>query len=448
MTSETRGSADVRDRLPVLGLREYWYPAVLEKEVGWGEPVLVRLLGQDLCFFRGASGKVVALDNACPHRGAKFSAGHCDFKGTLTCFYHGMTFDETGLCVAALGEGPESPMPGKLRAKTYPTQTAKGVVFVWMGAREPVPLTDDAPDEFFDPSSMVFNWTSNWTSNWRPAVENYADSHVRYVHRNSVLMLMRPILPPALPLRGRPVRVGAHRLAAPGRGGDVKQARSGKGRPYQDYYPLLDATWPKHRWRFLWTWLFALADRVRRQFRTPFQASPEWDMGQHLPSIVRINYGTHMYTRWAVPVDEEHTRMFYFHSARRPTWLGRLHERLQWHLFHNWAMNKNFSEQDAPGSVELYYDRPERLSVSDQQTVQWRRMVLAARGMPRSAGVEPEEDDPAPSDASLVLAGSNGAQSLPQEHAALSQCRLGPQALRGTVRRRPRSLEPPHGGGS
>jgi len=94
--------------------------------------------------------------------------------------------------------------------------------------------------------------------------------------------------------------------------------------------------------------------------------------------VVRLNYGTHMYTRWAIPVTENETRMFYFHVARRGTWLGRLHERLQWRLFHNWAMNKNFSEQDSPGAIDLYYDRPERLSLSDQQTIEWRKLVLSS----------------------------------------------------------------------
>src|SRR5262249_34543198 len=143
-------------------------------------------------------------------------------------------------------------------------------------------------------------------------------------------------------------------------------------------YPLLGAKWPKYRWRLLWTWFFQLADRVRSKFRAPFRVSEEWGTGQHLPSVVRLNYGTHMDTRWAIPVTEYETRMFYFHVARRPTWIGRLHERIQWWLFHNWAMNKNFSEQDSPGAIDLYYDRPERLSLSDQQTIEWRKLVLSS----------------------------------------------------------------------
>ncbi|HLY67670.1 MAG TPA: Rieske 2Fe-2S domain-containing protein [Chloroflexota bacterium] len=385
-----RRSSDLRKLLPPLGLREYWYPALLEKQVGWRLPEMVQLLGEDVCFFRGKTGKVVAVDNACPHRGAKLSKGHCDFKGTLACFYHGMVFDETGMCVAALGEGPQSPMPGKLRVKVYPTETVKGIVFVWMGAGEPVPIQEDVPEEFFRPEVLLFHWTNSWPCNWRPAVENYADSHVRYVHRNSALMLMRRMLPPSLPMAGRPYRVGKHRLAAPGRVGDARQVRMRKDRPYQDFFPLLGEKWPKHRWRLLWSWFFEWADRVRYKFRPPYQVSEEWGTGQHLPSVVRLNYGTHMYTRWAIPVNENETRMFYFHAAKRGTWIGRLHERLQWSLFHNWAMNKNFSEQDSPGAIELYYDRPERLSVSDQQTIEWRKMLLSARGLELRKRAEPK----------------------------------------------------------
>ncbi|HEX6513278.1 MAG TPA: Rieske 2Fe-2S domain-containing protein, partial [Chloroflexota bacterium] len=66
-------------------MREYWYPAIRDRKVGSRKPVLVKMLGQDVCLFRGKSGKVTAVDNACPHRGAMLHKGHCDFKGTLAC---------------------------------------------------------------------------------------------------------------------------------------------------------------------------------------------------------------------------------------------------------------------------------------------------------------------------------------------------------------------------
>jgi len=112
-----------------------------------------------------------------------------------------------------------------------------------------------------------------------------------------------------------------------------------------------------------------------------------------------------MYTRWAIPVRENETRMFYFHAARRGTWVGRVHEWLQWNLFHNWAMNKNFSEQDSPGAIDLYYDRPERPSVSDQQTIEWRKMVLSAPEL--NLRKPPRDKDQA--DRSFAVAKAHGA---------------------------------------
>ncbi|HLY67483.1 MAG TPA: aromatic ring-hydroxylating dioxygenase subunit alpha [Chloroflexota bacterium] len=372
-------AADPRFSIPELGLREYWYPAALESEVSWRKPLLVKMLGQDLCLFRGKSGRVVALANACPHRGAMLSEGHCDFKGTLTCFYHGFTFDEQGRCVAALGEGPKSPMPDKVQARIYPTVSHKGVVFAWMGDGEAAPLEESIPEEFFDQQALVFHWVTHWPCNWRGAVENYADSHVRYVHRNSVLMLMKPILGP-FPV-GRPRRINQHRLMAAGNPGEGKDRRNGD-QPYQDYYPELGAKWPHHRWRLAWTWFFVWAYRRKMQRITPYQLSDEWGPGQHLPSIVRLNYQTHVYTRWVVPVEKNLTRLFYFHAAKRATKLGRLHERLHWTLFHNWAMNKNFSEQDSKGAIRSYWEEPENLAPTDAQTIAWRKMALEARGMP------------------------------------------------------------------
>ena len=64
-----------------MGFREYWYPGVWAKKVGHKKPVKVKMLEEDIVFFRGKDGNVVALTDWCPHRGARFSLGVCDFKG-------------------------------------------------------------------------------------------------------------------------------------------------------------------------------------------------------------------------------------------------------------------------------------------------------------------------------------------------------------------------------
>jgi phenylpropionate dioxygenase-like ring-hydroxylating dioxygenase large terminal subunit len=366
------GPSDLRDKIPVLGLPEYWYPAIKDRDVGSRKPVYIKMLGQDLCLFRGKSGRVAALANACPHRGAMLAKGNCEFRGHVTCFYHGFVFDERGECVAALGEGPESPMPGKIRAKAYPTATLKGIVFVWMGKGAPVPLEENIPEDFFQDDKQVLAWNTVWQSNWRPCFENSFDSHVRYLHRNSAMLMMRPIHPPAYP-PGPPKRVGPHRLT-PTRG---VHARSNAD---QEYFPGLGERWPRRGVRQYWTWLF---DVLRKPFdRLPaYVGSDDWGMGQHLPCMVRIHYGSYMWTRWAVPIDERTARMFYFHSAIRTTPLLRAYEWLAYHLFHHWVMDRNFSAQDAPAAIYAYYDRPEYLAPTDAQLVGWRRFLLGARGM-------------------------------------------------------------------
>jgi phenylpropionate dioxygenase-like ring-hydroxylating dioxygenase large terminal subunit len=389
---------DLRPLIPEVGLREFWYPALRDEEVGGKKPVNRQLLGDDLCFFRGASNQVVALSNVCPHRGAYLARGECAYKGTVTCFYHGFTFNERGECVAAIGEGPESPMPGQITAKVYPTVTLKGVVFVWMGRGEPKPHEQCIPEEFFDPDALVLNWSSVWPCNWRPSLENAGDSHFRYLHRNAVRNLMKPLAPPHFPNKGRPQRIGTHRLKAVGQSdtapagmgswGAKKQERP----PYQHYYPGLGAVWPHHRRRLMWTWMFTWAERNRAKHHYPL--SDEWGPGQHLPSLFRQNYWTHIFTRWAVPIDAQRTRQFYFHATKPANALGRLYERLHFRFIHNWLVNQNFSEQDAEGCIYARYDTPENLAPTDMQTVAWRRLLVEAaeREMPAelsSADLEP-----------------------------------------------------------
>ena len=108
---------DRRSLIPAKGLREYWYPALPDKAIGWKKPVGLKMLGEDLVFFRGKDGQVKALWDYCPHRGAYLSWGDCFWKGTVSCPYHGATFDGSGECVEFITEGPDSKMVGRVQAK-------------------------------------------------------------------------------------------------------------------------------------------------------------------------------------------------------------------------------------------------------------------------------------------------------------------------------------------
>ena len=227
------------------------------------------------------------------------------------------------------------------------------------------------------------------------ALENTLDSHVMYVHRNALLQLMEPILQFG-PAGYRPRIV--NRRAALGFIPDDEAPR-----PAREYYPGVDGHWPKTQWRRLWLWAFAWRLR-RRVTRRPFNPDEEWGMhtfidgkrvrsgGHHLPSMFRFDFGTHMYTRACVPVDDRLTRVIYYHAIRRRTAIGRALARLFFVTFQNWAMNANFSDQDYRVMAPQRYDTPEKLSGTDAEVIAWRRLLLSARGMPARGDLEAIDD--------------------------------------------------------
>ncbi len=58
-------------------MRRHWLPACLSEEIEEpdGDPVRVRLLGEDLVAFRDTEGRVGVLDEMCPHRRASLVLG-------------------------------------------------------------------------------------------------------------------------------------------------------------------------------------------------------------------------------------------------------------------------------------------------------------------------------------------------------------------------------------
>jgi len=347
-----------REQIPAAGLREYWYPALPVKKVGRRKPVGVRLLAEDLVFFRDRGGKIVALKDRCAHRGGRLSNGICHFPGTVTCPYHGWTYDAGGKCVAAFVEGPESHIPRtNVQVAAKRVQELHGIVWVWVGDGAPVPLEEDVPEEFLDPETTIFTDIRHWPVNWRPLIENAIDGHAPYVHRNSVLGILYGL--GALGQRLTPT------LTREGRGISLLK---GPLPPYQqDYFGL--GRFPKHYLRKYWIRLFYLA-RWRK-----IPPAKMYTQEIVLPGITRITYPRHVYIRWGVPVDEGSVRNFYWHAARgsraQKLWFA-----VCYFLFRRWAMNVNFSEQDRKIVGAQDYGAPEKHSWTDAVVIQWRKLVL------------------------------------------------------------------------
>ncbi len=179
--------------LPELGHRNYWYPIIERRRVK-KRPVSVSLLGEDIVLFPGKNGKAVALVDRCPHRGTKLSRGRILFPGTLSCGYHGWTYNEHGECVAAIVEGPDSRLRGQVCVKAYPTEERFGIVWAFMGEGEAPPLDEDLPPGLLEPNILVQYVFEYWPCDWRNVTENYPDMlHAIFVHRNSPEILFQQI---------------------------------------------------------------------------------------------------------------------------------------------------------------------------------------------------------------------------------------------------------------
>jgi len=298
------------DYCPKLGFREYWYPAIEARKVRH-RPVYLKMLGDDLVCFRDRAGKVVALSDWCPHRGARLSLGVCEFEGTVTCPYHGYTFDGAGQCVAGLIERPDSPFIGKLRARAYPTEERMGIVFVWMGVTAPVPLDEDLPAEFSDAelTGRRYMRVRVWDANWTEPMAQGIDFHEFYLHRGvNVWRLFNYRLGF---FRAKYVYTGGVKITT---AGDTWVNAAAVAPHFgQAYYPGLDAKWPRHVW---WR---RLSGGLR--FRGGEPPLPRYAGVQHnveLPSKIRTMIGASIHLRWMVPLTEDETRVWTFTLVRKP----------------------------------------------------------------------------------------------------------------------------------
>lgn len=368
-----------------VGLPNYWYPVLLTVQLG-KRPKPVTLLAQNLMFIR-RQGRAYAIENRCPHRGIPLHHGKVEFEDTISCIYHGWTFDlHTGQLVAALPDGPESPMPYRSTTaiKAYPVEERAGIVWVWMGAGAPmVPVEEDIPEEMLRDDVVTMGWIHQRYGNWRYGVENAIDEgHARYLHKDSIQAKWRQ----------SPGWTDIKIVETP----DKKwiYRRVDWSQTYSTYPGL--GVWPKKRW-----WRVD-AFREKRTIKTrerealskvPSGARP----GQaRLPCIFRpigwpwpmvVSYEFH------VPIDAEY-ELYHQHMIRMTkNPISRLIFRAKHMLWHRWVGPWRFNSQDGSMVDSMTANmKAERLMKTDASITGWRKMVeRQARGQVdqwRSIGIE------------------------------------------------------------
>jgi len=366
--AEFRSPSNARADVPELGYRNYWYPAVPSRALG-KKPLGIRLLGEDIVLFR-SSGKVFALENRCAHRGTPLSCGKIRFPGTITCSYHGWTYNGDGVCVAVLTEGTESKVPGKARVRTYPVEERFGTFWVFVGEMEAPPIETEIPEELSMGNQLVFHLVLLWQANWRLAMENVTDpSHAPLLHRTSLRFLfMKYRAYTRLQTMdndtgdGFFIDHGCHELERAG-----------------TTYPGV-GVFPKRTW-----W---------RRFHSPLRTTLKSRfMSQiKLPGYLRANNKAWFLMQWSVPVDATSSRQYCW-VLRRRTGLKAAWSRVYWHLYYKFLM-RQFLGQDAwiaeAQEKAAALSQPEKLSVNDVGVIRWRRLAGNAR-RPESALMREDE---------------------------------------------------------
>ena len=167
-------------------MREYWIPALKSDELDTpdGPPLRTRLLGENLIAYRTTSGAVGIVADACPHRGASLFFGRNEEDG-LRCVYHGWKFDVTGACVDMPSEPAESNFKSKVHARAYPCVERNGIVWTYMGSRQPLPELPQLEVNMLA-GEVVANKIMR-DCNWMQALEGDIDtSHLSFLHLGAV----------------------------------------------------------------------------------------------------------------------------------------------------------------------------------------------------------------------------------------------------------------------
>ncbi len=292
--------------------------------------------------------------------------GRTRFPGTITCPYHGWTYRlDTGVMCAAITDGPDSPITGKVAVRTYPVAERLGLVWVFVGepGAEVPPVEQDIPEELLTHRVLIGGRIQpGRRGNWRYAAENgFDEGHAKFLHRDALWARFRRM----------PVWTEIRIVTTP----DQRWiSRRWEAVHWEADFPGL-GRWPPPR-RAPWRWMAARAQPGRRPRVDPRIAALELPgmVSVRVPYILRVAYAHYIHYEWAVPEDAEHHRYVQLLASFKPDALGRLWFRLQYLAYIRWVFHGQFTGQDA-WMVDVMDIPPERLYRPDSSVIEWRRLV-------------------------------------------------------------------------
>ena len=102
----------------------------MSKDLSDKEPYGLQILGYPIVVWRH-KGKVVCVEDICPHRSAPLSVGRM-VNGVLECKYHGWQFGANGECTF-IPSAPHKDPPKSSHCKEFPSLEKYGTVWIYIG---------------------------------------------------------------------------------------------------------------------------------------------------------------------------------------------------------------------------------------------------------------------------------------------------------------------------
>lgn len=168
------------------GYPEGWFGIGWSQDFPEGKPLQRKLFGEDLVFYRGSHGQLVAMGAYCPHQGAALAVGGKVEGDCIVCPFHGWSWDADGS-----NAGVPYSARGRVgvRNKTWVVEETHGHVFIWNSWRDEQPRWAIPNLDFLADPQVYWN-ANDSTRTWLNArvvpqmvTENIVDfSHIKYVH--------------------------------------------------------------------------------------------------------------------------------------------------------------------------------------------------------------------------------------------------------------------------
>jgi phenylpropionate dioxygenase-like ring-hydroxylating dioxygenase large terminal subunit len=177
-------ASNLRQKARAAGLHpDHWYAVEYDKQVKPGRVVEVRFWGRSIAVFRGADGRLGALENRCAHRHVKLSIGQVT-GCRLTCAYHGWSYDAEG----RLTDVPHELFGrrlDKVKIASYPVRSRYGLIWLFPGdpslaERTPMP---DIPELEGAARWACVPIDFTWKAHHSIIVDNVSDFTHAYLHR-------------------------------------------------------------------------------------------------------------------------------------------------------------------------------------------------------------------------------------------------------------------------